>query len=87
MLLADKPAEAENWYKETKAIFSNAQMHISVFFCNEFCIREKIPAKDRVSSKIVSVLGLLWDTERDFCCLKRKDGLTSQSPKELSYSS
>ncbi|KAJ8018117.1 hypothetical protein HOLleu_44067 [Holothuria leucospilota] len=62
--------EAVKLYKEAKELFQSASMNLREWVSNSEEFNRMLPDVDRVKSKEVSVLGILWNTQTDKIQLK-----------------
>ena len=58
-------ADALPFYDEAKKIFADPSMNLREWCSNSTQLMDRIPIKDRCSSRSVKVLGIRWDSEAD----------------------
>ncbi|CAB3400769.1 unnamed protein product [Caenorhabditis bovis] len=67
---AESDEEAVQKCREVKQIFAGMRMNLREFVTNSAAVSQQIPEEDRQPKAVVSLLGMVWDTEKDNLSIK-----------------
>jgi hypothetical protein len=71
-ILGVRNSTEEGWkyYETAKRLLADVKMNVRQWSTNDDDLWEKIPEKDRASSRVTKVMGMIWDTEADEISLR-----------------